>query len=158
MEGEIRGRLRETVFDERGYLRLRVIGVAALMLYVASGCYSVSADQQAVVLRFGRVVDAHVPAGVHWTWPAPIGQILKLRVRETRRLSVGLNAANPGPDDQFLTGDSNILNVRLVVQFAINDPAAYLFDAEDVNAVVATVAQGALVQAVAERGVDDLLT
>ena len=131
----------------------------ALALYLASGCYTVSTDQQAVVLRFGRVVASHVPAGMHWTWPAPIGGVDKLRVRETRRLTVGLEPNNPyGVNAQFLTGDSNILNVRLVVQFAVNDPVAYLFGAQDVDAAIAAVAQGALVQAVAERGVDDLLT
>jgi membrane protease subunit HflK len=127
-------------------------------LYLGSGTFSVSTDQQAVVMRFGRVVESRVPAGVHWAWPAPIGQVFKLRVRETKRLAVGLNADWPTRSAQFLTGDRNILNIRLVVQYAINDPVAYLFRTADVTATIGTAAQAALVQAVSERHVDDLLT
>jgi membrane protease subunit HflK len=59
---------------------------------------------------------------------------------------------------QYLTGDRNILNIRLVVQFAISDPVQYLFRTADVSAAVANAARGALAQVVAGRHVDDLLT
>jgi len=136
----------------------RVLAPALLALYLASGVYSVSTDQQAVVLRCGRVTASRVPAGVHWTWPPPIGQVVTLRVRETRRLTVGFDPDQPARAVQFLTGDRNILNIRLAVQFAINDPVAYLYRASDVNAAISMAAQGALVEAVSERQVDDLLT
>jgi membrane protease subunit HflK len=129
-----------------------------LGLYLLSGVYFVSADQQAVVLRFGAVHETRVPAGVHWAWPYPIGDVHKLRVRETKRLTLGLDGEEPVKRSQYLTGDRNILNIRLVVQFAINDPAAYLFRAADVNALVGNAARGALAQVVAGRRVDDLLT
>jgi membrane protease subunit HflK len=131
------------------------LGVA---LFLLSGLYVVSADQQAVVLRFGLVRESRVPAGVHWAWPPPIGQVIKLRVRETRRVTLGLDGVEPVTRSQYLTGDRNILNIRLVVQFAINDPVAYLFRARDVSALVASTARAALAQTVAGRRVDDLLT
>jgi membrane protease subunit HflK len=136
----------------------RVVLPSLLALYLGTGVYSVSTDQQAVVVRFGRIVESRVPAGVHWAWPAPIGQAFRLRVRETRRLTIGLAPDQPARASQFLTGDRNILDIRLVVQFAINDPVAYLFRAADVTAAIGTAAQGALVQAVSERHVDNLLT
>src|SRR5581483_3356835 len=98
------------------------------------------------------------PSGVHWTWPAPIATVYKLRVRETKRLTVGFDPAQPVSGSQFLTGDRNVLNIRVVVQFAISDPAAFLFRTADVNDVVANATRGALAQVVASRGVDDLLT
>jgi membrane protease subunit HflK len=136
----------------------RVIAGAVLVAYLLSGIYFVSADQQAVVLRFGAVRDSRVQAGVHWTWPSPIGQIVKLRVRETKRLMLGLDGVEPVKRSQYLTGDRNILNIRLVVQFAISDPAQYLFRTSDVGVVVSNAARGALAQVVAGRHVDDLLT
>jgi membrane protease subunit HflK len=141
-----------------GSLRWRLLGALLVVIYLASGTYSVSTDQQAVVVRFARVVESRVPAGVHWAWPYPIGHVYKLRVRETKRLALGFDPDLPGVSVQFLTGDRNILNIRLVIQYAINDPVAYLFRATDVNATISQAAQGALVQAVAERHVDDLLT
>jgi membrane protease subunit HflK len=136
----------------------RLIAAIAVGVYLLSGIYVVSADQQGVVLRFGAVTESRVPAGVHWTWPFPIARVETLRVRETKRLMLGLDGNEPVKRSQYLTGDRNILNIRLVVQFAINDPAAYLFRAVDVNTLVGNAARGALAQVVAGRHVDDLLT
>jgi membrane protease subunit HflK len=139
-------------------LDVRLIAVALLLAYLGSGIYAVSADQQAVVVRLGRVQESRVSSGVHWTWPSPIAHVYKLRVRETKRLMLGLEEAEPINRSQFLTGDRNVLNIRLVVQFAISDPAAFLFRTADVNTLVANAARGALAQVVAGRRVDDLLT
>ena len=143
---------------QRRLLDARLIAAALLLAYLGSGIYAVSADQQAVVVRLGRVQESRVPSGVHWTWPAPIARVYKLRVRETKRLMLGLEETEPINRSQFLTGDRNVLNIRLVVQFAISDPAAFLFRTTDVNTLVANAARGALAQVVAGRSVDDLLT
>jgi membrane protease subunit HflK len=136
----------------------RIILGLVVAAYLLSGIYFVSADQQAVVLRFGAVRESRVQAGVHWSWPYPVGQVIKLRVRETKRLTLGLDGVEPVKRSQYLTGDRNILNIRLVVQFAISDPVQYLFRTADVSAAVANAARGALAQVVAGRHVDDLLT
>src|SRR5258708_7492590 len=136
----------------------RIIFGAVIAAYFLSGIYFVSADQQAVVLRFGAVRENRIPAGVHWAWPYPVGQVVTLRVRETKRLTLGLDGVEPVKRSQYLTGDRNILNIRLVVQFAISDPVQYLFRTSDVNAIVSNAARGALAQVVAGRHVDDLLT
>jgi len=144
--------------DWRALLDWRPIAAILIAAYLVSGVYVVSADQQAVVARLGRVVDSRVPSGVHWTWPSPISTVYRLRVRETKRLTLGLDGAEPVNRSQFLTGDRNVLNIRVVVQFAISDPATYLFRAVDVNGLVANATRGALAQVVAGRRVDDLLT
>jgi membrane protease subunit HflK len=59
---------------------------------------------------------------------------------------------------QFLTGDRNVLNIKVIVQFAISDPAAYLFRTAEVSGLVANATRGALTEVVAGRRVDDLLT
>src|SRR5579872_2230504 len=136
----------------------RAWGVALILAYLCSGIYVVSADQQAVVVRWGKVIESRVPSGVHWTWPAPMATVYKLRPRETKRLTLGLDGVEPVNRSQFLTGDRNVLNIRVVVQFAISDPVAYLFRTEDVVTLVANATRGALAQVVAGRHVDDLLT
>jgi membrane protease subunit HflK len=73
-------------------------------------------------------------------------------------MMLGLEETQPINRSQFLTGDRNVLNIRLVVQFAISDPAAFLFRTADVNTLVGNAARGALAQVVAGRRVDDLLT
>jgi membrane protease subunit HflK len=143
----------------------RKLLVAASAAYLLSGLYFVFADQQAVVLLFGSVWEARVPPGIHWTWPYPLARVEKLKVLETKRLTVGVEA----PDQvlgrtagetkaQFLTGDQNITNIRLAVQYAIKDPVQFLFAAKDITSVISRIAETSLTGVVVRRHIDDLLT
>jgi membrane protease subunit HflK len=143
----------------------RAVFIAAAAAWLLFGIYFVAADQQAVVLRLGRVAGAPVGPGVHWTWPAPVGKVFKIRARETRRLTVGFAAPDQvlGRDAQpaqaeFLTGDRNLISIGLVTQYAIKDPIAYLFRFGDVEALLRSTVESSLAAVVMRRGVDSLLT
>ena len=58
----------------------------------------------------------------------------------------------------LLTGDTNLIEVSLSVQYTIADPEAYLFNIRLPDQLVTREAEAAIRQAVAGRGVDDLLT
>jgi membrane protease subunit HflK len=144
---------------------VRAIVLVAATIWLLFGVYFVAADQQAVVLRLGRVAGAPVGPGVHWTWPAPVGKVFKIRARETRRLTVGFAAPDQvlGRDAQpaqaeFLTGDRNLITIGLVAQYAIKDPIAYLFRFGDVEAMLRSTVESSLSAVVMRRGVDSLLT
>src|SRR5512140_2062437 len=62
-------------------------GVA--VLWLLSSVYIVSADQQAVETRFGRVVEPRVMPGIHVSMPWPIDRVHRLKVRQLQRLVVG---------------------------------------------------------------------
>jgi membrane protease subunit HflK len=94
-----------------------------------------------------------------------VGRVLKIRARETRRLTIGFAA----PDQvlgreaipvqaEFLTGDRNIITIGLVAQYAIKDPVAYLFRFRDVEALLRGTVESSLSAVVMRRGVDSLLT
>ena len=135
-----------------------------LLLYLAGGIYLVPPDRQAVVTRFGRVVDARVMPGIHYHLPYPVERIARLRVRETRRAIVGGEA----PDEtlgrtqpfqsQFLTGDQNIIQMRAVAQYSISSPADFLFRAENVETLVRDAVETELARETARHGIDSLLT
>ncbi len=139
-----------------------LIGIAAL--YVAGGIYLVPPDQQAVVTRFGRVADARVMPGIHYALPWPVERVYRLKVRETKRAIVGGEAADEtlGRSQpfqaQFLTGDQNVLQMRLVAQYSVNSPADYLFRAESIETVVRNAVETEMAVETARRGVDALLT
>lgn len=141
------------------------LALVALFLYLATGTYVVLADQQGVVLVFGKVRAPRVAPGIHWTLPYPIGRVEKLKVLETKRLTVGIEPPDQvlgrGAADargQLLTGDQNIINIRLAVQYRVEDPVLYLFAARDVTAVLARSVEASLASVVVRRNVDDLLT
>jgi membrane protease subunit HflK len=162
--GDWRHRARHAAgaLGRAGWRRLLPALAAA---YLLSGVYFVFADQQAVVLVFGKVRQPRVGPGMHWAPPFPLGRVERLKVLETKRLTVGVEAPDQvlgrsggEPRSQFLTGDQNLIDIRLAVQYQIEDPVRYLYGARDVTAVLARTVESALSGVVVRRNVDDLLT
>ena len=148
---------------ERESRRNRIL-IGIVLLWIASGIYIVRPDQQALVTRFGAVVNPRVYPGLHYTFPIPIDRVYKVRVNQLQRLIIGgdiadgiLGRAQPLAS-QFLTGDQNIVNMRVAVQYFVAAPAQYLFRSVDVAKSVASVAQAELAKRVARRAVDAILT
>ncbi len=137
----------------------------ALGLYLLSGTYVVPPRQVAVVQHFGKVTNPQAPPGLHWRAPWPMGRVQLVNRLESRRVTVGagletelMKTSAPSTVSQFLTGDENIINLTMVVQYHVEDPVAYLFAAEDVDKLVAAAVSKALTRAVAETDVDSVLT
>lgn len=105
--------------------RLRYLLPLLLLTYLATGITQVGPDERAVVRRFGRVIDRPGP-GLRIGLPWGVDRVDKFQVRTVRQLPVGYNpdimADSPGiPPGQLITGDSNLINLRLVVEYAIDD-------------------------------------
>ena len=136
----------------------------AFAVWLLSGVYIVSTNQQAVVTRFGAVVERRVMPGIHLALPWPVDRVTKLKVQQAQRLVVGgdlsdsvLGRTNPLLS-QFLTGDQNIINVRVVVQYFVGVPSDYLFQTQDVAKIAGAAVEAALARRIATRGVDAVLT
>jgi membrane protease subunit HflK len=138
------------------------MGVVAL--WVLSGLYIVLPDQQAVETLFGKVVAPRVMPGLHYALPWPFESVAKLKVRQLQRLMIGgdlpdsvLGRTQPLAS-QFLTGDQNIINMRVVVQYSVSVPADYLFRAQNPAQMVGAVVESELARRVARAQVDAVLT
>jgi hypothetical protein len=90
--------------------------------------------------------------------------VAKLKVQQSQRLIVGgeLGDAVTGRtqplQSQFLTGDKNIISIRVVVQYSIGIPVDYPFRNENVARSVGAAIESALTERLAERNVDAVLT
>lgn len=105
--------------------RLRYLLPILLVAYLLTGLAQVGYDERAVVRRFGRVVARPGP-GLWVGLPWGIDRVDRVQVRTVRQLNVGYSAeeANdaPGtPSGQLLTGDQNLVNLKLVVEYAVDD-------------------------------------
>jgi modulator of FtsH protease HflK len=152
------------VQETRTPRRFPRILLAALALWLLSGIYLIQPDQQAVVTRFGAVTEPRVPPGLHYALPWPVDRVFKLKVQQTRRLAIGgdlpdevLGRTQPNAS-QFITGDQNIINVNVVVQYSVSEPAQFLFHSQDVAAVIGAVVESELARRIAHAQVDDVLT
>jgi membrane protease subunit HflK len=144
--------------------RAKQVAAAVAGLWLLTSVFLVAADQQAVVTRFGRVVEARVPPGLHAALPWPIERVTRLKVQQLRRLLVGgdapdsvLGRAQPLAS-QFLTGDQNIINLRVAVQYSVGVPADYLYRAQEVERAVGAAVEAELARRIATRNVDAILT
>lgn len=144
--------------------RLRHYWAWLLALWLVAGIYIVPADQQAVVTRLGAVVTPRVPPGIHYALPWPIDSIYKLKVHQLRRTVIGgdmpdaaLGRLQPVASE-FLSGDQNLLNIRVVAQYSVSEPKDFLFQTSDVDGVVRSVVESELARRIAHTPVDAILT
>ncbi|MDR3636709.1 MAG: SPFH domain-containing protein, partial [Isosphaeraceae bacterium] len=143
-----------------------VIFGLALVVYIATGLTVVQQDEVGVVRRLGAAHGEPWGPGLHWGLPWGLDRIDRVKTGQTRALTVGardLQSAPltraPDPElDDFLTGDLNLVSAQATVQFRVSDPAAFLFAATSVDAALGAAAESALTRALAERGIDDVLT
>lgn len=155
--------VERTLEGPRPNRRNQVAG-GLLLLWLLTSPYIVRTDQQAVVTRFGAVVDPRVMPGIHVAMPWPIDRVTKLKVQQLQRLVVGgeLQDTVTGRaqllQSQFLTGEQNIISMRVVVQYSVGVPADYLFRTENVARSVGVAVETALAERIAERNVDAVLT
>ena len=147
----------------RQWDRRRIAG-ALFGIWLLSGVFLVPADQQAVVMRFGKVTEPRVMPGIHIALPWPLDRVNKLKVRQTQRLVVGGDAADgvlgrtQPVASQFLTGDQNILHIRTVVQYSVGVPSDYLFQTMDVARLTTAAVESELARRIAASNVDAVLT
>lgn len=138
---------------------LVIIGVIAIWLI--SGIYIVQSNEQGVVRRFGRIVRSSVSPGMHYHLPWPVEQVDRPKVKDIKRIQTGYTtrgSRNSTAVIQRLTGDMNIINLSLLMQYTVRDAADYIFKTEDVSLLVKNVAESALTRVVSEMSVDEILT
>jgi modulator of FtsH protease HflK len=147
-----------------GRSRARWLGLAALVLlgaYLASGCYVVDIDEQAVVRRFGAIA-GQVGPGIHYRLPWPIDRVDVLKTTSVMKTGVGFALRAEGQEAtdgmELLTGDTNILTIALALQYVIDDPADFLFRTESPEALIGAIAEAVLTETVLGMPVDEVLT
>jgi membrane protease subunit HflK len=155
-------------FPKQSVLWLKLTIPILLALWFLSGIYIVRPGEQGVVRRFGKVVRVTEP-GPHYRLPSPVERVDKPKIQQVRRLEIGFETISPGPPARYkfhpeeslmLTGDEQIIDAQIIVQYKIKDPADYLFNVRGLEGPQGTIkdaAEVALRQVVGERPIDDVL-
>src|SRR2546421_127247 len=137
----------------------------AVLAYLATGVAQVRPEERGVVRRFGQVVARPGP-GLWVGLPWGIDRIDRVPVRTAHQLAVGYDPAAwsdaPGtPGGQFLTGDHNLVNVQLVLHYAIGETDQelddYVLHKDQLDAVLGRAAEAAAGEWVAAQAVDTVL-
>ena len=140
--------------------KLLPLGAVILLgIWLLTGTYMVGPGEEGVVRRFGRVV-ANTGAGLNYRLPWPIERVDVVDLAGIRRVNIGFREASPGRFEEdlaealMLSGDANILDVRVILQYRVKDASQYLFKVRDPDTVVKAAGEVALRHTVGQHPID----
>lgn len=142
---------------------LVVVGLFAFAAWLVTGITQVRPGERGVVRRFGRVVELADP-GLRVGWPAGIEQVERVAIDRVRSVTIGYqpaadDEASITPIGQLLTGDHNLVNVQVIVDYTVReaDLEAFVVQQQRVEGLVSRVTEALLTEWIAGRTVDEVL-
>lgn len=160
---------------------LNLATVAAIVilaiLYMSTCIRQVKVQETGILLRFGKVVRPHVDPGICVKLPWPIDRLITVKTHSVETIQGGFGAdperldefeKSFGPIDQLsqgtlaipyiITGDKNILHLKVLVNYRVSDPVVYLLGVEDPSALLSLLVQSVILNGVSRSEVDQILT
>ncbi len=141
-------------------LWLLLVLAAGLALYLLTGVVQVRPGERAVVRRFGRVLAEKPEAGLWVGLPWGMDRVDRVEVDRVRNVSVAYQEEDSGlPAGQLLTGDHNLVNIRIVLLYRVQPEQVEEFVVEQarVPGVLERVLEATAAEWVARHGVDEVL-
>ncbi len=153
----------------RGLARAAI--ALAIVGWLSTGLLTVSPGERGAILRFGRLLASDLEPGTYVHAPAPIGRGTVVAVDRSRTLDVGFRTVAPDPgrvstgeprhvkdarEGYFLTGDENIVDVNLTVEFRVNDPVRFGFQVADPDALMRAATRAAMVEVLGNQPIDEI--
>jgi membrane protease subunit HflK len=159
---------------------VKIVMLLMVFVFFASGFFQVGPQEKGVILRFGKPVGegqkALLSAGLHWSFPYPIDEVVKIPITEQQivmstvgwyfttpeqemsgeELPAGVSL-NPAIDGYVITADRNIIHTRATLRYHIDDPIRYVFGFASASNTVQNALNNALLFAAARFTVDDIL-
>ena len=134
-----------------------------------SSFYTVQPEQQAVVKRFGEVIQITDP-GLHFKLPFGIDQVQRVASARVLKQEFGFRTegqvdnrtsysqADFSNESLMLTGDLNVIDVEWVVQYRIQDPIKYLYRLREADRTLRDISESVMRRVVGNRLGSEVLT
>jgi membrane protease subunit HflK len=136
-----------------------LIAIVVVAIWMFTGIFIVQEGQQAVITRFGRY-NSTVGAGFNWRLPYPIERHEVVNVTQIRSVDVGRDnviRATGLKESAMLTEDENIVEIKMSVQYRLNDARAWLFESKNPQEAVVQAAETAVREVVGKMRMDTAL-
>ncbi|WP_109078204.1 FtsH protease activity modulator HflK [Aggregatibacter kilianii] len=131
-----------------GLGKLLPIAIAAgVILWGASGFYTIKEAERGVVLRLGQFHSIEQP-GLNWK-PTFIDRVIPVNVERVQELKT---------QGSMLTQDENMVKVEMTVQYRVQNPEKYLFSAVNANDSLNQATDSALRYVIGHMTMNDILT
>lgn len=159
----------------------RPAAIAAGVVIVLNGFYTLGPDEVGVISRFGRNVLPHEEPGLHYKMPWPVEKLTRIQAKRVRTIEIGFRSSAGVPEVEpaayewnvqhrggrfqrkpeeslMVSGDQNMTELTAVIHYRIKQPADFLFRHADGENVVRVATEGALQSVITTTSLDDVLT
>ena len=139
-----------------------IFGIA-LIFWLFTGVYTVGPDEVGVVQRFGKYIRM-AQSGLNYHMPFPIETVKTPKVTEVKRIEIGFRTIGKNQyrtverESLMLTGDENIVDAELIVQYKIKEPINYLFNFIGPELTMREASEASLRTVVGRHNIDEALT
>ena len=134
-----------------------------IVLWLLTGIYIVGPDEVGVVQTLGKYSRAS-QSGLNYHLPYPIETVSTPKVTEVKRIEIGFRTVGKNQyqtisrESLMLTGDENIVDAEMIVQYRIKDPVAYTFNFIEPELTVRQASEASLRTVVGRHNIDEALT
>jgi len=156
--------IQEKLLRWGGKRLILILLVIVIGIWLASGIYIVGPGEMGVIRQFGKIVDQTSP-GLRYRFPWPIQTHDVVHLARVRRAEIGLRTdpytgkVRLEPKEALmLTGDENIVDAQLFVQYVVKDPSQFLFRVRESELALKTSAEVALRSVVGRNTIDYTMT
>ncbi len=149
------------------YLPLAIVALLVI-IFIASGLYSVGPDEVGVIRRFGKYTRTTNP-GLHIKIPFGVEKVDKVKVKYIFKEEFGFRTLKSGivsrysqkqyfDESLMLTGDLNAIIVEWIIQFKVKDPVKLLFNIRNPRDTIRNISEAVMRQVVGDNSVSEVLT
>jgi Cu+-exporting ATPase len=162
------------------------ISLLAILGYALSGFTQVETNEVAVVRRFGRPLDNDLGPGLHWRWPWPVENVVKIQPKQVRSVELGFRilkdrlAKTEGKQTRAAltwlsqhesegvlrvegeavmpTGDGNLVELLATLNYHVSNPRRYLLEVSNPDEILRANLEAVLREQAAGETFLELLT
>ena len=120
---------------------------AVVVIWAASGFYTIKEAERGVVTRFGKFSHLVQP-GLNWK-PTFVDEVTPVNVESVRELAAS---------GVMLTSDENVVRVEMNVQYRVTNPEEYLFNVTNADDSLRQATDSALRAVIGKYSMDKILT
>jgi membrane protease subunit HflK len=158
---------RKLIDPGTGLSTTRMVLVLTGLVGVWTAYFTIPAESEGVVLRFGEYIKK-VPPGLHFKLPFGIDDVREVPTQRQMKLEFGFSTPghtnrdqsgqDPEKERSMVTGDLNSALVEWIVQYRITEPEEYLFEVRDPALTLRDISESVMREVVGDRTVDEIIT
>ena len=167
MSNSNRPRADWSELERFGPLAVWLIPAILIALLLYTSIYTVQAESQGVVLRFGKYIKKVEP-GLRFKLPFGIDTVSIVPVRRQLKQEFGFGTEGASNPTQFsseqeeersmVTGDLNTAEVEWVIQYRVQEPEKFLFEVREPGLTLRDISESVMRTVVGDRTVDEVIT